>query len=662
MSGKNILTRSKKQKALALFQSGQIEAARVLFERVCRTDPSDAEAWCAHGVCCGTLGLFDHSVTSLRRAITLRPEYTEARYNLANSLAASGSFEEAIQQFQETLRSVPDHVETLCNPGSVFGELSRHREAAEYYRRAVSINPGIAEAQYNLGNALVAQGLIDEGIRCYRQALRIKPGYADAHTNLGNALDDQGLIEEAFSHYLEAIRLNPLIAEEHSNLARALTDQGRLEEALFHYREALRIKPEYSEAHSNLLFTLNYDPATDPAEVHREHIRYGEAHAGRLDTSLPLLNAPDPNRRLRIGYLSPDFYTHSVAYFIESILANHDPAQTEIFCYANNKRSDETTERLKGLVAHWRNTWGIADARVADTIQSDNIDVLVDLAGHTAHSRLLVFARKPAPVQVSYLGYPNTTGLAAMDYYLTDAWADPPGMTEKFYTEKVIRLPRGLSCYRPIPDAPEAEPLPVLTAGHITLASFNNLAKINHAVISLWAQILHKLPDSRLLVQDKAFANSSVQSKFREQFEQKGITANRLELMKRTGLKEHLALHQHVDIGLDSFPWNGHTTTCHTLWMGVPVITLSGKTHAGRLATSLLNQIGLEELVANTPEEYIDKTVRLATDLPRLGELRRSMRQRLLGSPLCNGAGFTRDLEAAYREMWKKYCDQRQAS
>lgn len=662
MSGKNVLTRSKKQKAMALFQSGQIEAAKALFEQVCSTDPSDAEAWCAHGVCCGTLRLFDHSVTSLRRAIMLRPEYTEARYNLANSLAASGSFEEAIQHFQETLRSMPNHVETLCNLGSVFVELSRHSEAAEYYRRAISINPSIAEAQYNLGNALVAQGHIDEGIRHYREALRLNPGYADAHTNLGNALDDQGQMEEAFSHYLEAIRLNPLTAEEHSNLARALTDQGRLGEAISHYREALRLKPEYSDAHSNLLFTLNYSPAADPTETHREHVRYGETYTGGVDTILPLLNVPDPNRRLRIGYLSPDFYTHSVAYFIESILANHDPVNTEIFCYANNKRCDETTDRLKSLVAHWRDIWSIADARVANIIQSDNIDILVDLAGHTARSRLLVFARKPAPVQVSYLGYPNTTGLAAMDYYLTDAWADPPGMTEKFFTEKLIRLPRGLSCYRPIPDAPEAGSLPALTAGHVTLASFNNLAKINPEVILLWTKTLLQLPDARLLVQDKAFAIDSVQTKLREQFERQGVTSDRLELVRRTGLREHLALHQRVDIGLDTFPWNGHTTTCNSLWMGVPIITLSGITHAGRLATSVLNQIGLEELVANTQEEYIDKTIRLATDLPRLGELRRNMRQRILGSPLCDGAGFARDLEAAYREMWKKYCEQRQAS
>lgn len=358
-----------------------------------------------------------------------------------------------------------------------------------------------------------------------------------------------------------------------------------------------------------------------------------------------------------MGYVSPDFHAHSVAYFIEPVLARHDPAAVETYCYAEVAQPDAFTEHMKTLAAHWRGTFGRSDDEVADMIRNDAIDILIDLAGHTAHNRLAVFARRPAPVQVTYLGYPNTAGLPQMDYRLTDAAADPPGQ-EVYYTESLVRLPQGFLCYAPPHESPAVGPLPAATGGCITFGSFNALPKMNNEVIALWARVLQSVPGARLILKNKSLQDAKTCERYRQHFH----PPERIELLGwLDDPADHLSIYHRVDIALDTFPYNGTTTTCEALWMGVPVITLAGERHAGRVGLSLLTQLGLTELIAKTPDEYVRLAVALAGNRERLAALRAGLRERMRRSPLCDAQSFTRDLEAAYREMWHKWCEGRKA-
>ena len=442
-----------------------------------------------------------------------------------------------------------------------------------------------------------------------------------------------------------------------SNFAITLSNQGKDEEAIAAFRRALELKPDFAGARSNMLLCLNYATSYSAGEIFAEHKAWEDAHNYCIPRIQSYSNPPDPMRRIRIGYVSPDLRAHSVSFFIEPLLKNHDPSIIETFCYAEVRKPDGVTQRLRGYVRNWRNICGMSNAAVLKTIQDDGIDVLVDLAAHTGSNRLGVFACKPAPVQVSYLGYPNTTGLSTIDYRLTDSWADPPGMTDKFYTETLFRLPRSFLCYSPEPSAPAVEPLPALSTGYVTFGSFNILPKMTPAVVSLWSLILESLPGSRLQLKNNSLADSAMREQAYAQFAAHGITRDRIDLFGRQAtLGEHLATYHRMDIALDPFPYNGTTTTCEALWMGVPVITLAGQAHAGRVGVSILNQIGLSSCIAATQDEYVMIANRLAKNLDELKQLRAELRNRMLASPLCDATGFTRAVEAAYREMWERWC------
>jgi predicted O-linked N-acetylglucosamine transferase (SPINDLY family) len=346
-----------------------------------------------------------------------------------------------------------------------------------------------------------------------------------------------------------------------------------------------------------------------------------------------------------------------VAYFIEPILAHHDPDRFEIYCYAQVGRGDVMTERLQALAGHWRRTLGMSDAELAAQVRADGIDILVDLAGHTANSRLTAFTSRPAPVQIGYLGYPNTICSPAIAYRLTDAWADPPGQ-EQFHCEELIRLPRGFLCYAPSPDAPAVTPPPSLTNGHITFGSFNNLAKINTGVVALWARLLQAEPTARLVIKNGSLRDPATRERYHALFQQHGIARARVDLAAWTpAMRDHLAAHAGIDIGLDTFPYNGTTTTCEALWMGVPVVALAGDRHASRVGVSLLTRLGLTELIAETLEHYIRVAQYLSANPARLSELRHGLRARIQASTLCDGAAFTRELEDTYRELWRRWCE-----
>lgn len=655
MSNSNVLTRSKKKQAEALLRSNRLPEAKALYEKVCLADRRDANAWEALGGINQGLGNLDEAARCYREAVRIEPRSFAAHFNLGAILANSGKFMEAAECYQTASRLNPEHAELHYNLGSALMRLGKFEESVQSYRKAIALKPGFLLAHHGLGLALISLDQ-DEAIVSFRRAIEIKPDFADAHNNLGMLLQHRGQLGDSVNSFNKAIEFNANYAVARNNLGTALLQQGRIEDAIASYQEACRLKPDDAAAHDNLLFALNYHPTGDPVAIFTEHTKWSGRYTHLLKESRSFTNQPDTERRLRVGYLSPDFHAHSVAYFFEPILAHHDPLNIETFCYADVVSPDSTTGRLKVLSAHWRDVKGKTDDEIVAMIHADEIDILVDLAGHTRRNRLVVFASRPAPVQVTYLGYPNTTGLATMDYRLTDIVADPPGQ-EAFHTEALIRLPQGFLCYKPPADAPPVVPPPGTVNGHITFGSFNNLSKMNSAVIAAWAEILTRLPGSRLILKNRSLRDEPTCVRYIEFFTERGVAPDRVDLVGwLPASTDHLALYSQIDIALDTFPYNGTTTTCEALWMGVPVIALAGNRHAGLVGASLLTQIGLSDLLAQAPDDYVNLAVQLAGNPDKLAVLRASLRERMTDSPLCDARAFVRHLEEAYREMWRRWC------
>jgi predicted O-linked N-acetylglucosamine transferase (SPINDLY family) len=434
----------------------------------------------------------------------------------------------------------------------------------------------------------------------------------------------------------------------------ALHLQGRGDEALVWYRKALELDPTRADLHSNLLYTLNYLPGFSQQAMFSEHRAWAERFADPL-TRLAAPHERDrrPNRKLRLGYVSAHFRRHAVNDFTEPVLLAHDHEKFEVYCYSDVASPDAVTARLEVAADVWRPVVGLSDEQVAEQIRNDRIDILVDLAGHIGGNRLLVFARKPAPIQVSYIGYQNTTGMLAMDYRLTDELADPPGLTDSYYTERLVRLPRAFFCYQPPQEAPRIAALPAASAGHVTFGSFNSFRKVTPPVIDAWFQILATVEDSRLLV--LAAQGGYVERHIHELARARAIDPARIELHDRKAMREYLDLVAQADIALDPFPFTGHTTTCDSIWMGVPVVMLEGETYASRFGGSVLENVGLGDLITASVEEYVDRACALASDRRRLTELRANLRSTMAASPLLDFDGFTRNLEAAYRQMWNDW-------
>jgi predicted O-linked N-acetylglucosamine transferase (SPINDLY family) len=640
----------------ALRALGQLAAATAAYREALRLRADFAEAHNNLGLALHQQGELAEAAASFERALALSPD-PETYCNLGNVFRDQAAWDGAIATYERALALNPEFAEALNNCGAALKQRGKTAEAVELFKRAVTLRPDYAEAYYNLGGALEDLGHRTDAVTAYRQALAIKPDFAEAHYNLGLALQMEDALGQAVAAYGQALALKTNDHAIENNLGHALLAQGRLAEATAAFHRALALKPDFADAHSNLLFCLNYCPDAPPAEVFAEHVAWGKRHAAGI-TPAPHANPRVAQRRLRIGYVSPDLRTHSVAFFIEPLLTTHERSHYEIFCYANVAHPDAVTKRLQTLTDHWRDIARLSDEQAAGLMREDGIDILVDLAGHTAGNRLRIFARRPAPIQVAYLGYPNTRGLATMHYWLSDAYADPVGETEQYYVEEVVRLPRGFNCYRPPPDSPEVGALPALRAGHVTFGSFNNASKISAPLIACWAKILTNVPTARLLLKARALADEQTRDRLRQAFATHGIAPERIDMIGRLPQSaEHLALYHRVDIALDTFPYNGHTTTCEALWMGVPVITLAGATHAGRVGVSLLTHAGLPELIADSSEDYVTIAVALAADLAHLQSLRQRLRTQLQRSPLMDALGFTRSLEAAYRGMWIKYCE-----
>ena len=635
-------------------QQGNRELAIELLSQAVNARPSDPTHYGNLGVALMELGRPDDAILCFSQAIHLKPDNAMAYSNLGNAFKDKGLPNEAVDSYRKAISIDPGHAEAHNNLGYVLKETGRLDEAVAAYLKAVEIRPDFAEAFHNLGNALAAKGQLEEAATFYRQAITLRPALAEACNNLGKILMEQGQLEEAAARYRQVLAIKPDYAEAHGNLGIVFKEEGRLDAAIEHYRRALAIKPDLASVFSNLLMTLQYLDNVSAAQIFEEHRRFAERYETPLKAAWTShANLPDPERRLRIGYVSGDFRGHAVANFIEPILASHNRTEFEIYGYYSHTRHDAHTEAIAGCMDHWLPCAGIGDDQLAERIRADGIDILVDLAGHTAHNRLSLFARKPAPVQATWIGYPGSTGLTAMDYRITDAYMDPPGLTERYHSETLIRLPDSEAAFRPEPLCPPVNPLPALSTGELTLASLNNLTKINSSVIELWARILAALPEARLMLGN--VTEPAIGERLVGQFAKAGVAAERLILQPRMGMAGYLAMHHRIDLALDPFPYNGGTTTSHSLWMGVPVLTLAGEHTVARCGVSLLSRVGLTEFIVDSEEAYFHRAVQLARDLPALERVRQSLRGRMMGAN-CDPKKITADLETAYRQMWRGWC------
>ncbi|MDT8301686.1 MAG: tetratricopeptide repeat protein [Sedimentisphaerales bacterium] len=465
-----------------------------------------------------------------------------------------------------------------------------------------------------------------------------------------------GYLSEAIQYQTKAVEADPNNAELLANLARMLIGTGKAEEGINLFQQAVEIEPANAAMHSNFLFNLHFLPNLDPQMLFAEHERWGRIHAPASLAQVSHSNDPDPDRRLRIGYISPDFCSHPVAYFFEPLLDGHDPEAVEVFGYGNVRMPGPVTERLKQKFDHYRNIRGLDDKTVVEMIQRDKIDILVELAGHTTDNSLLVMAHKPAPIQVTYLGSPDTTGVEAIDYRFTDDKANPPE-SQKFNSEELVFLPDGFLCYKPSDSAPTVTALPASRNDFITFGSFNSPSEIHPHIIKLWARILRANPGSHILLKFGATTDNRMNRHYFSQFERWGISSSRVAICGWKPMDEHLGLYGQADIALDTFPCNGFTTTCEALWMGVPVISQVGKCHASRIGLSILNTVGLDFLAASTPDEYVAKAIALAANRKSLAQLRSSIRPLMKDSPLCDAKKFARKVEAAYRKMWHRWIE-----
>jgi len=618
MSKQNILLRTKKKRALAHFQAGQYDEAWTLLQAICQADRLDADARLTCGVIAGLRGDNASAEICCRQALALDPKLAAAHYNLGIALRSQGKFAEACQSFRRATELQANYSDAMDALAHAYISLYDWPAAAQVMNAIISIWPQKAEMRSDLGMVYQAMGRMQDAIAAYESALKINPRLISTLNSLGSA-------------YL---------------------GQSDFEQAERCYRQCLAARPADLRARSNLLMLLNYLPGTDAAKVYEEHLEWGrvaEARIPRLESVEP---ATDPQRRLRVAYLSSDFREHSVASFIEPVLKHHDRSRFEVCCYSDLPTPDETTRRIRATVDVWRDIEKLSDMETARLIREDRIDILVDLAGHTGNNRLGIFAARPAPLQMTWMGYPNTTGLTTIDYRITDGVADPAG-EEANYSEKLLRLDGCFLCYQPHPDTPAGAPLPALENGHVTFGSFNNFSKINPGVLHLWAEVLKQMPDSRLLLKCPALTDAGVRDRVSAALAQLNIDAERVDLLGHTRTRqEHLALYGRVDIALDTFPYNGTTTTCEALWLGVPVLSLAGKHHAGRVGATLLSAAGLPDWLADTPDSFVATAQARAADLAGLRVLREGLRSRLAGASLCDAAGFVRRLEDALCQAW----------
>ena len=589
----------------------------------------------------------------LSQAVKADPGHPYSLYLQGVVAGEAGRLEDALALFDQALALSPDFGEAHGNRAVALVALRRPAEAEGAYSRALELNQKDVGAWFGLANLKAAQGDHKSAFELYIRVLEIDEDNASVWTNAGIALHAMGRLDDATAAFSRALALAPDTALIHFALATTLAAQGRVDEAVACSYRSLQLDPTSAPAHTNFLLCTTYQAGGSDAERLAAHKAWDQVHGEPVKPASALYaNARDPERRLKIGYVSCDFQSHPVGWLLAKVLPAHDRAQVEVFCYAGEMVEDEVTQHLKAAADHWCDISDMSDEASAARVRADGIDILVDLSGHAGKNRLLTFARKPAPVQASWIGYPGTTGLSAMDYLIMDAATVPPG-GEAWCTEALVNLPHGRFCYASPEYAPAVSDRP---EGPVVFGSFNNVAKIGPDVVRLWARVLTAVPQSRLVLKWRALSEPAVRERLTKAFAAEGIGADRLELRPDSLHAEALGQYGDIDIALDPFPFGGGMTSAEALWMGVPVVTWPGDRIASRQTFAFLTELGLTELSASSADDYVRIAMELAADPARRAELRRTLRPRMAASPLTDGARFTPGLEAAYRQMWRRWC------
>ncbi|MBV8780087.1 MAG: tetratricopeptide repeat protein [Phycisphaerae bacterium] len=680
------------KRAMELHRAGKLPEAEALYRSVIAADPNVAEAWQLLGLLHTQSSRPSEAVEFLRRAIALNPHAAHYYVNYANALRLTQQhdaaiaaarkaidlrptlpsgynilgviyrdqqeLEKAITAFERAVQLAPDSPDGWANLGLVFVSADRFSEAIRPLQRALSTFANHAELHHAMGRALGGMGEQELALAEFEQARTLEPAMMEAYQSAAVILIYQRRLTEAIELLRNALQINPENGVTHANLANALNDQGYSDAAAVEYDKAVTLSPDVDWIASARCIACHYRADVDPKEIFWRHREWNRLHAEKVEQLPGIAPRTFTDRKLRIGYVSPDFRRHAVAFFLSPLVTDFDREALDVFCYSNSRKrspDDEHTDLIRSGVTGWRDIATMSDDAGAQLIRDDQIDILVDLAGHTAFNRLRLFARKPAPIQMTYLGYPNTTGMPAIDYRITDAFADPPGISDELNVEKLLRLEDCAWCYRPIVQSPQVQPPPSQQNGFITFGSFNVAAKLNERTLHLWADVLERVPSSRFVFKAGVLNDANARKRITNFFASRKIHGDRIQFQSAfASLTDHLAYYSHVDIALDPFPYNGTTTTCDAMWMGVPVITLAGNTHVSRVGCSLLHAVGLDEMVADSSQQYLDIAAALAEDGERLKQIRGGLRDRMIRSPLGDVESFAKKLRDVYRAMMEK--------
>jgi predicted O-linked N-acetylglucosamine transferase (SPINDLY family) len=670
---------------LAFAAKGQLDQALAAYQRAVSLNSGFGEAWDNMGICLTAMGRHGEAAGAHARSTALLPNAVQMQQNFAMALSRIGRLEESLAAIRRAVALVPAAAGLHNSEACILHAMGRREEAMESYRKCVELDGSNIEGRTNLALVLNELGRAEESVKACKEALELAPTFYPIWNNLGNAFQELNKLEESVDAYKKAIESNAQCAEAYNNMGTALARLGRLNESLASMQKAREINPRfldvlnnigniqkemgnlddaiktYREAlaiapgavcHSNLILALYYH-TIDGEEVLRESRKWDELYAKPLRDPRPHGNSKDPERKLKIGYVSSDLRLHPVGRFLHPAMVYRDREKFDITCYSAVRDPDSYTDRLKGDSDHWVNIVGKNEDQIAEMVRNDQIDILIDLTMHTAGNRLLTFARKPAPIQMTYLAYVGTTGLEAIDYRFTDPYLEPEGQPDPWASEKTLWLPSTYWCY----EAPEMDlPIKALPAegnGYVTFACLNNFCKLNLPVIRLWAEILNRVPNSRILFHAR---EGDHRTWLLSELGACGVAADRVMFMGYVKVEEYLRKYYEVDIALDPFPYNGGTTTCDALWMGVPTVVLKGERGMARAGYSILSNGAMSELLAQTAEQYVDISVALAGDLGKLAEFRRTARGRLEGSRLMDGRDFARGMEAGFRKVWREYC------
>lgn len=642
--------------ALQFHQLGNFTQAESLYLQVLQLEPEHCDTLHFLGVLFSQTGRHERATQLMNKSLALAPSAI-MHANIAHSYFAQNKYQDAADHYQSSIELQADSFEIHTSLGIALRAQGKLSSAAASFTQAIKINPQHVPAYNALGSILKAQGRLLAAIQVYRQAIELQPDYTDTHNNIGNAYQALGELDCAEQSYRRALGINKHHADAYNNLGNVLQAQGRHASALENYQQAIRLAPNNPILRSNLLFSLSTYENCLPAQYLDEAQRYGQltlAQARPFTQWSKLTAACTVSQKLRIGIVSGDLKTHPVGYFIESIIKHFNFLEIELFAYVTQPLEDDLTRRVQTYFSKWQSIVGRGDSEAAKLIFNDNIHILIDLAGHTAHNRLPLFAWKPAPIQISWLGYFASTGVVGMDYIFADP-ISVPSTNVAHFSEAVWYLPQTRLCFSPpTSDSPQIVTLPPIVGnGYITFGCFQKLSKINDNSLALWGRIFKALPQARLRVQNKQMNCATAQQKLFERFAQHGIAAEQIIIANEMPRADYLAAYSQVDIILDTFPFTGGTTTCEALWMGVPTITLLGNSMLARQGASLLSCVGLSEWIADNEREYLDKVVAFAANTELLIDLRAGLRATMLNSALTDAPRFAKHLEMAFKEMWK---------